>query len=204
MTWQYGHWRAGTMSIVDSVAPDYLAAAFMQVKMPVQSPANLAWELHSLWWAGVRLWWVAPAAVVLALWLATGASSIWFRTAASEPTRHARAAAVASFTCAPLLWLVVPAAMAGSALVPTGWETRHFNLHFVRSPGSTALATGAVVLLWWFTTLRVLSAATGCRKRWLAAAAFGLPITWLLCAGIGLFLFPGAAGFLSLVRDSLG
>jgi hypothetical protein len=158
------------------------------------------WQLAFIWSAGATLAPVAVVAIVLAVGLCTAASKYWFTSPPID--QRNRAMTVGEYACAPLAWLFIP-----------GIAALGFNLQSTHDLGLSLIcglslclsyaSLAAVLLLWWWDTLRMMVAATQCGWGRLLAAGALLPVTWVICAFVGLGIFPAIVGFLWLIVDSL-
>jgi hypothetical protein len=168
------------------------------------SSPNFLWQLRFIWSAGATLAPVASIAIVLALMVCTGASKYWFRPNSLPIERQNRAMAISGYTCAPLAWLFIPA-FAAIGFCFLFRDPQDFGLGVMSAALQLTffISLPAILLLWWWNTLRMMAGATHCGAGRMAAAGALLPLMWVGCAAIVLGIFPAIAGFLWLVVDSL-
>jgi hypothetical protein len=157
-------------------------------------------EIALIWSAGATFAPVLPIGVVVMFFLATGAAGYWFRPGHLNVARQDRAVAISRYACAPLAWLPVPVAMAGVAV---GLTATGFLADFPSPRDWLVLGAPAALILvaGWRTSLVLLGRTTHCGAGRLAAAAVGLPLSWLLSAVIGLGVLPFLIGFIWIVID---
>ena len=167
----------------------------------MSSPSFL-WQLGFIWSAGATLAPVAAIAIVLALMLGTAASKYWFRPNSLPIERQNRAMAISGYACAPLAWLFIPAVAAIGFYFR---DTQDFGLGVMSAALQRIffISLPAILLLWWWDTLRMMAGATHCGVGRMVAVGALLPMTWIGCAAIVLGIFPAVVGFLWLVIDSL-
>ena len=163
------------------------------------------WELATLWSAGATLLPILPIGLFIAAWLATGSARIWFAFAFSDSLRRRRAAVINSYACAPLVLLPI----AWISVVVILILDPHLTLSGpqVRPTFFLCAAFAFVVLFalidWWWGTVRLLWHMTHCGWRRLISAAIGIPLGWIVCAAVGLGLWPCIAGLVWIAIDSL-
>jgi len=145
---------------------------------------------------------VVPLAIVLFLFAMTGVPSYFFHPPHLTVVQQNRAIALSYYACAPIV-LLLPAGIAGCALVAGGVAKPDLSRDYFFAWAFMVLATGALsvaaVLLTWWSSLRLLRQVTACSTARVLTLAVTLPVAWALLAALILVGVPWVAGFALLV-----
>lgn len=158
-------------------------------------------EMAVVWSAGAMFVLVLPAGVAMMFYLATGAAGYWFRPAHLDVERQNRAVAISRYACGPLALLPLPAVLAAgfAGMVAEGFsDAPPWPWGWVMLVG----LVGAILAAGWRASLVLLARTTHCGGGRVIGAGFGLPLSWLLAAVVGLGAFPFAVGLIWIVVDS--
>ncbi|HEY8748497.1 MAG TPA: hypothetical protein VIM11_11015 [Tepidisphaeraceae bacterium] len=150
------------------------------------------WELATLWLAGARSLPVRAVCLGLTLWLLSGTATLWAR---SERDR-----VLARYACAPLVWLVVPAALVAAA-------------RLLRASGDGFVAASVMVVTYLFLAISLIACAWSAirlrarergRGRIRAVSQGAVCVAATIAAiGFGLGALPCIAGLIWIAFDSL-
>jgi hypothetical protein len=168
------------------------------------TPVDWDWELKTMWSAGAIMIPVLPIGLGLMFFLWGRAGQHWFKVASLTPTQRSRSILISRYALAPLAWIALSAIFLGGAWVLEATRVSDIfrELWLVVIGISTLFFAMAIFGTWW-STLSVLRQATHCTpSRWVAAAV-GLPLSWLLAAGIALGILPCLVGLIWIAIDSL-
>lgn len=187
---------------------------------PVDPSLYLGGNIRSADWivpyaAGITRWPVLPFGLLLAGCLLARSASLWFsvplpRNEAEDDevhrVRRARAFALSHYATASMAFLPLALALGVAGFVLTRSNPDPASLPWLAMwaalLGSWFIA-GLCIALLYLAPLHLLSRTMRASGVRLLATAIGLPITWSICVGIGLLIWPWVAGFMWLMVDSL-
>lgn len=153
-------------------------------------------------------WWMEAAIYVSllgALWLGlvfvTGVASYFFHPASMPVVQQNRAVALSYYTCAPLAWLWLPAALdaIAIALADQPWAQHGFGekLGIVCIVVAFCLIV-AIVVFCWIRASKLMERVTHCGAGRKIAMTLFLPLAWVICCAVAL-LIPLTLLYVSLV-----
>jgi hypothetical protein len=175
-----------------------LIAVLSSGVMPMSSAVSMPREFGAEW---VAIPFLAASGWFFVL-TAAGVQSYWFHPSSIPVVRQNRAVALSYYATAPLavMPIVLPIIVMLVAVEP--WAERHQAMLWYVLPiiGLVAVTVVAVSIA---TTLSasavMLRRTTHCGAARVVSLVVGLPIAWLLLAGIFLVAVPGAWLFVSLI-----
>ncbi|HEV7298822.1 MAG TPA: hypothetical protein VGN72_05605 [Tepidisphaeraceae bacterium] len=131
--------------------------------------------------------WLATGGAMLGLLLGILATrSFYFDL--RDPVRHARATALSLYTCAPLAWLPVIAAVSFVvALGISGWTNSRFDTWEIVLLSISLSLAGGTVLLWWSRAATCAGLLLNAGPGRLLLTTILLPTMWIGCTLIGAF-----------------
>jgi hypothetical protein len=171
---------------------------------PVGLPPAMSFTLP--WYAGVLLWPTMPLAIFVFLYLASGVGSYWFHPKDLSIVRQNRAVALSHYSCAPIVWLFIPLISGTLGIVFGNSELTNRHTRFTVAAAGICVALTFVVaicVICLTNTLRLMRRTiepTGMR---LWSAGVGLPVMWMLCAGVAFGVMPWLVGLIFVMIDSL-
>jgi hypothetical protein len=161
------------------------------------------WEIAAIWMAGVTTWGVLPLEILITIYLWTGILGLWVRPRHWPVERRNRATAVGAYVCAPLSLMIFPAVSLLIAYLLSNASGQQFDwiIGICIVLGFVVLV--AIIVSYFVSSLRFISATTHCGwGRWVAAYV-GLPVCWVLSAVIGLGLLPMLLGLIRIMIQSV-
>ena len=173
---------------------------------PIALPSGWAIDFMLPFLAGAGFRVVVPIAIVLFFLAMTGVASYFFHPPHLTVVQQNRAIALSYYACTPLVLLVLPAIVGWAFLLLAIYKPDWLDRQFMSAAFMgffTGLVPVVTLLLLWFTTLRMLRAATVCSTARVATMAVTLPIAWALLAVLIIGGLPWLVGYGMIVYWSL-
>ena len=184
----------------------YMALGSSLSTWPMTLPPGWAidFALPFLGAAGLRF--VLPVAIVLYFIAMTGVASYFFHPPHLTVVQQNRAIALSYYACTPLVLLLLPTLLGWAFLLLAMYKPDWLDRNFIGAAFMgflTGLVPVVTLMLMWFTTIRMLRAATLCSTARVIAMAVTLPLAWALLAVLIVGGLPWLVGYGMIVYWSL-
>jgi hypothetical protein len=158
------------------------------------------------WAAGMLLWPTSSLGILLFFNLVSGVGSYWFHPGNISYRHQNRAVALSHYACAPLACASL-SFLLGVGLMALPDRGLFYGLKWSLIYAIIILLCyglgASCIFIFWLNTLRLLKRTVGATGLRMTSAAIGLPIAWLICAGISFGALPWVIGYIFLMVDAM-